>query len=406
MTEMSKIETTISKGALLYAWARDQNILERGESGGAVVALLKFALESGTVDAVLAVKRGYDIYDPRPTLITDPDEVEETSGSMHCGTLLLSKFFEKYLDGAKEMKVAAVLKGCDVMGLYEQAKRGLVELENVFMIGLNCGGSITSSMARRIVSEKFGLKDPGSVTRETIEKGRFFIEHDGIEEGISIPKLEDEGYGRRSNCKRCKMKIPRQVDLACGNWGVIPKMAGKATFVEVCSEKGANLINKATVAGSIETRRPGPKCADSRRKREALIQDLSEEWRRKDFEPLMSAKERLRLVIEETSRCIKCYTCIEVCPVLFGSKDPYLTADLGKVPPGLEFHLARYAHVADSCVNCGQCEELCPLDIPNTLIMHSIATELEELYGYHAGEDLLIPAISRTEETFARKKRM
>jgi len=51
-----------------------------------VSAPLKYALESGMVDAVLAVKKGGDLYDAVPALITDPAEVDETAGSIHCGT--------------------------------------------------------------------------------------------------------------------------------------------------------------------------------------------------------------------------------------------------------------------------------------------------------------------------------
>ena len=79
-----------SKGDLIYAWASDTLIRERGESGGAVSALLRFALEDGMVDAVLGVMKGADIYDARPVLITDPDDIGQTAGSMHSGTLLLS----------------------------------------------------------------------------------------------------------------------------------------------------------------------------------------------------------------------------------------------------------------------------------------------------------------------------
>ncbi len=52
--------------------AKDAEILKKGECGGAVTALLKHALESKTVDAVLAVKKGQDIYDAVPAFITDP----------------------------------------------------------------------------------------------------------------------------------------------------------------------------------------------------------------------------------------------------------------------------------------------------------------------------------------------
>jgi formate dehydrogenase subunit beta len=391
-----------SKGDFLCAWTTDPQLQKRAESGGAVTALLRFALESGTVDAVLAIKKGMDIYDARPALITNPEEFEDTAGSMHCGTLLISKLFQKYLNGANDMKIAVALKGCDVMGIYEQAKRGLVNLDNLLMIGLNCGGSITPSMAQKMITEKFGV-NPGCVIRETIAKGRFFIEHEGIEQGISITELEREGYGRRSNCRRCKIKIPRQADLACGNWGVPPHMFGRATFVEVCSDKGADLIDRAVAARAVSTKEPDTKCLEARRKREDLILNLADEWREKDFEVLRSSRERLRMMIEETSRCIKCYTCVEVCPALFDAKTPYLTSFPGKVPPGLEFHLTRYAHVADSCINCGQCEELCPMDIPNALIMHAIATDLQELYGYDAGQDMSLPAISLLESPLQAK---
>ena len=105
---------------------------------------LKFALENKIVDAVLRrVTRGQDLYDAVPTLITDPKELDNTAGSLHCGTLLMSKLVKKYLDGAKDMKIGVTVKGCDVMGLYELAKRQQINLDNLVMIGVNCGGSVS-----------------------------------------------------------------------------------------------------------------------------------------------------------------------------------------------------------------------------------------------------------------------
>jgi formate dehydrogenase subunit beta len=386
-----------AKGDLMLAWAVDPLIREGGESGGAVTALLTFALREGIVDAVVGVKKGADIYDARPVLITDPHEVMDTAGSILGGTLLLSKLFGKYLKGLKDLKIAAALKGCDVMGVYEQAKRKQLNLENVLMIGLNCGGATTPSTMRRIMSEVFEV-DPNSVTKESMYKGHLQIKYDGQTKDFSIPKLEDAGYGRRSNCRRCKMKIPRQADLACGQWGVREEMVGKATFVEVCSQRGAELINGALDAGVIGTVVADVSCIKARKRREEAILNLADEWRKKDFAPLSSSKERLKMMIEETSRCIKCYTCVEVCPALFNSINPYITAFPGKVPPEFAFHLLRYAHVADSCIDCGQCEELCPMDIPNALFMHAIEADLEELYGYHAGEDMSLPVMAIMDE--------
>ena len=127
----------------------------------------------------------------------------------------LSKLFSRYLGKEENLKIAAALKGCDVMGLYELAKRGEVRLENILMLGLNCGGSISPETARKMIVEKLSV-DPDSVKKERISKGKFIIETPEGEFSESMDELEGENLGRRSNCRRCKLKIPRQADIACG----------------------------------------------------------------------------------------------------------------------------------------------------------------------------------------------
>jgi len=206
------------KGDMLYAWTNDADIKKKAELGGAVTALWKHALETKMVDAVLAIKKGTDLYDAQPVLITDSKDLAQTAGSLHCGTLLLPKLVKKYLDGANIKKIGVTVKGCDVMGFLELAKRKQINLDNVVMIGVNCGGSVSPILARKMIADKFGV-DPDKVHKEEIDKGQFIIEYEGGHKGISIDELEEAGYGRRSNCRRCKYKIPRQADLACGNWG-------------------------------------------------------------------------------------------------------------------------------------------------------------------------------------------
>jgi formate dehydrogenase (coenzyme F420) beta subunit len=366
----------VKKGDMLYAWTNDANIKKKAELGGAVTALWKHALDSKVVDAVLAIRRGTDLYDAQPVLITDPKELASTAGSLHCGTLLLPKYVKKYLDGAKTKKIGVTVKGCDVMGFLELAKRKQINLDNVIMIGVNCGGSVSPILARKMIADKFGV-DPDTVHKEEIDKGQFIIEYDGGHKGISIDELEDAGYGRRSNCRRCKYKIPRQADLACGNWGVIGEKAGKATFVEVCSEKGANLVSGAVKSGVLATEAANPKGLEIRGKVEGAMLKLGEKWRKKDFTAL--GANLWETINKETSRCIKCYSCIENCPVCFTSADEMkkdtLMIKRGELPPNSMFHLRRFAHISDTCINCGQCEELCPMDIPMALFSHAIRVE-------------------------------
>jgi formate dehydrogenase subunit beta len=396
-----------AKGDMVYAWTTNPDIAKVAECGGAVTGLLKYALENKIVDAVLAVKKGVDLYDAVPTIITDPAEIGQTAGSLHCGTLLLAKLVKKYLDSAENMRLGVTVKGCDAMGLYELAKRNQVNLDNVLMIGVNCGGSVSPVTARKMIADKFGV-DPNSVVKEEIDKGQFIIvTEDGQHKGISMDELEEEGYGRRSNCRRCKMKIPRQADLACGNWGVIGDKAGKATFVEVCSEKGANLLDAAAKAGAIATEPANPKGIEIRGKVENAMLKLGDKWRARYFEGLGEGKERLQKMMEDTSRCIKCYACIENCPICYceecSTKKTYLVPP-GELPPPFMFHLIRFAHISDSCVNCGQCEENCPMEIANSLYMHSLQTDMEKMFGHTPGVNMALPVLALVEEKAERER--
>ena len=38
------------------------------------------------------------------------------------------------------------------------------------------------------------------------------------------------------------------------------------------------------------------------------------------------------------------------------------------------------------------------MDIPNALFMHAIEADLEELYGYHSGEDMSMPVMANMDE--------
>jgi len=170
------------KGDMLYAWTTDAEIQKKAELGGAVSALWKYALESKAVDAVLAVTKGVDLYDAVPVMITDPRDIAKTAGSLHCGTLLLPKLIKKFYNGAKDMKIGVTVKGCDAMAFYELAKRKQINLDNIIMIGVNCGGSVSPVLARKMIAEKYGV-DPEKVHKEEIDKGQFINRVRGRSQG-------------------------------------------------------------------------------------------------------------------------------------------------------------------------------------------------------------------------------
>jgi formate dehydrogenase subunit beta len=222
------------KGDMFYAWTNDAEIKKKAELGGAVTGLWKHALESKMVDAVLAIKKGIDLYDAQPVLIKDAKELAQTAGSLHCGTLLVPKLVKKYLDGAEKMKIAVTVKGCDAMGLYELAKRKQVNLDNVVMIGVNCGGSVSPFMARKMITEKFGV-DPDKVHKEEIDKGQFIIEFEGAPIG--------ECWLQRMNLKRILRLYPgidcRRIDMMKKLGSVLGLKIGLAIFTAMAAMAAA-----------------------------------------------------------------------------------------------------------------------------------------------------------------------
>lgn len=74
-------------------------------------------------------------------------------------------------------------------------------------------------------------------------------------------------------------------------------------------------------------------------------------------------------------------------------KDCILEADrgvvmLGEVPPDSMFPMIRIAHVMDSCVNCGQCQDVCPANIPIARLTFMLNKELGNIFKYAPGVDI------------------
>ncbi|MGL4669305.1 MAG: Coenzyme F420 hydrogenase/dehydrogenase, beta subunit C-terminal domain [Methanobacteriaceae archaeon] len=387
-------------GDMCYAWASDNEILEKGECGGAVTTILKSLLELGEVDGVLAVSKGTDLYDAVPTLITDPNDVIKSAGSLHCGTLNMGKTVKKYLNGAKDIKIAVTVKPCDAMTLVELIKRGEIEEDNVLMIGINCGGTMPPVKAREMVDLFYEI-DPDDVVKEEIAKGNLIIETAEGEKEISIDTLEDEGYGRRTNCRRCDVNIPSMTDMAFGNWGVIGPLAGKATFIEVFSDKGANALDKVLASGSLETQEPIPKGIEIRANIDNIMVKLAKKWQGIDFEGEGDLLSIFTKNLPQFEKCIKCFGCRESCPICYCSECTMEAngpewIEKGILPPSPMFHLERMIHIADSCTNCGQCEEACPAEIPLSKIIHEINLKATDLSGYTRGFEKGMPPYSFT----------
>ncbi|MDV0441779.1 hypothetical protein McpAg1_09900 [Methanocorpusculaceae archaeon Ag1] len=167
------------------------------------------------------------------------------------------------------------------------------------------------------------------------------------------------------------------------------------------------LFDAAVKAGAISSSAPDAKGLEIRGKIENVMIKMGKKAQEHQFGELGTGTERLNKIMAEASKCIKCYGCIENCPICYcvecSTKKPHLVRP-GIVPPDFMFQMIRFAHIADSCINCGQCSELCPMDIPNSLYMHSQQVELEKMFGHKPGYDMTMPVLSYAEEMEERER--
>jgi len=106
-----------------------------------------------------------------------------------------------------------------------------------------------------------------------------------------------------------------------------------------------------------------------------------------------TAPERLARWQDEFSRCIRCYACRNTCPLCYCSdcvldrlRPQFIRRSTG-CTDNLQFHITRAFHLAGRCIDCGECERVCPQGIPLMDLNRKLAKDIKELFGYEAGAD-------------------
>ncbi len=378
-----KDASDVKAGDKLLGWAASEDVRSRGASGGLVTAMLAAALETGFVDRVLVLKKVSE-FEAYPVFTSDVQEVLESAGSMHSVPVNLARYLKPETCFGK---IALPAKPCDVRAVIERVKRNVLSSENTYVIGLNCGGTMHPEKVRKMLETVYRL-DPEEIAGEEIVKGKLvFFTKDGKEHAVPIDDLEAEDLGRRDSCRYCQVKIPTNADLACGNWGIPGELAGKATFVEVMTEKGAELLKKAVKAGFAEFIKAEERGISAREKVNRVVLGMSEKRKAEVFTPIENGEERFEYFRKGLKNCIHCEACKAVCPVCTCGEDSKCTAysspeDSYKMSL---FHMVRFLHLSDSCIGCGQCEDVCPAEIPLTRLYQRFAVPVQKEYRYLPG---------------------
>ncbi len=108
-----------------------------------------------------------------------------------------------------------------------------------------------------------------------------------------------------------------------------------------------------------------------------------------------SADEKYAYWQAQSDKCIRCFACRNICPacscqecLLDCSKPRWLDKEVD-VAQNQFFHMIRVWHVADRCIECGECERVCPAGLPLMQLNRKLIKDINELFGpYEAGLDL------------------
>jgi formate dehydrogenase subunit beta len=373
-------------------------------NGGLITGLLSYLLGTQKIDAAVVMREGADVYEATADIVTDAQNLAGTAGTFIVGGGILAPFVVEYLAQHPGDRIAVVCKGCDTKAIYELIKRNRIVLEDVTLIGVTCSGTFSPVLLDQFVQKQWGLF-PDTVSWIGIHEGHLVVKSlkEGEEQQYTAPleEIREQGISIHDWCMRCDSFMPGECDIVCGSLGVSGKLAGFVTFVEICTDKGAQILTQADTDRAIWLVAPEREGIDEREiiARERL--NIAIQNREAQFERLGTKNQRLDTIMHETKRCIRCGECVHACPLCVcrdcsTKKDWLIPPD--EIPPPFLYHLIRFSHVADSCVNCGQCELHCPVHIPNSLFMHAAQLELEHMFGYKPGTKKGKPQLSKVHE--------
>ena len=112
----------------------------------------------------------------------------------------------------------------------------------------------------------------------------------------------------------------------------------------------------------------------------------------------MSHAERWNFWNEHLSRCIRCHACREACPMCFcvqctADRSQPQWIDSGATPQASRtWQTMRVLHQAGRCVDCLECERVCPEHIPLGLLARYVADSVDRRFGYKTCDDPAMPA--------------
>lgn len=350
-----------------------------GKTEEAIIGFLKSLLEKGVVEAMVIPKTLPSQDGFVQTLIRNPEKLNGVcilSPTMPVQSArVISNLSVKNLG----MKVAAVLKACEVRAAVELAKFLQVKLENLYLIGIDCPGTFEVPDYAKMVQEGKGGEPLTKDLLKSMEKGE-----------ISPPP----GYAFRTACQMCEYPVP-QTD-------VIIKLFGYKGDQEIGIEIGDKLEKEIEEKGIFSFSDNEPAL-----RREVVDKVIAERTKKRDglFKEFKEIVKDLQSFLDRFSTCVRCHNCMVACPICYCKECVFRTAVFEhdgdqflrwadrkggiRMPTDtLIFHLIRMSHMVTSCIGCGLCDSACPSRLPVATLFRSVGDRIQKIFKYVPGRDI------------------
>lgn len=238
---------------IVAARAKDPRLLENGQDGGAVTALLAYCFDNGLVDGAATIA---GLSKPSVRIIGNKDELLKSQGAKYATVPIMSALRDL---GNKHSSVAMVSLPCQTYGArrtqffeglnvhpievgMDGEKASLPKIN--YIIGLFCMENFNFTKLSSFLTNAGVNLD--KVKKYAIHLDELVVTTDEGDIEFNLKDLHDCVW---EGCRMCRDALSKLADISAGNAG---SSKGWTTLI-ARNAKGLDLLKKAEIAGYIET---------------------------------------------------------------------------------------------------------------------------------------------------------
>ncbi|MEN3315134.1 MAG: coenzyme hydrogenase subunit beta [Acidimicrobiaceae bacterium] len=235
---------------IILARAADPDILDKGQDGGLVSAILLWALDNGYIDAALVSYLEGDgtSWKAVPGVARTREEVLAAAGSRYTYSANTMAYAEAVAGGAEKLALVGMSCQSSVPPVMTVRKAGKPARRFALNIGLLCSKTFDDAIFEELFEAKYGLRRQDMVKMNIKGKFQIWMRDGAFHE---IPLKECHAW-TREGCKQCPDFAAEHADISTGGIGAF----GDWTLTIIRTDLGREIMVKMLQEGVIEGR-PG-----------------------------------------------------------------------------------------------------------------------------------------------------